>query len=241
MKKLFNINLDVLKLIALLSMTIDHIGHILFPEEISYRIIGRLSFPLFAFLITTHLVQKNLFKKYIYRILFFGIISSILITPFKAYFYESFTLNILWSFFLSISALMMIEKIWQEKTIKYFKYIMTFFVILIGGYLALLTDYETAGFIYTLSLYGFLKTKNKYILASCLVFAFMINFSGYNFNLPLALCYAMTGFLTTIFLLLQKQPPHQPQVRFLKPWWLFYLYFPIHIVVLFILKIRYFM
>lgn len=35
-------------LIASLSMLIDHIGYIFFPQEITWRIIGRLAFPLFA-------------------------------------------------------------------------------------------------------------------------------------------------------------------------------------------------
>ena len=32
-------------------MGIDHVGAILFPEQIAFRIIGRLAFPIFAFLI----------------------------------------------------------------------------------------------------------------------------------------------------------------------------------------------
>ena len=40
-----------LKLIALLSMTVDHIGHILYPQIGILRIIGRLSLPIFAYMI----------------------------------------------------------------------------------------------------------------------------------------------------------------------------------------------
>ena len=40
-----------LKLIAALTMLADHIGIILFPDIIILRIIGRISFPLYAFLI----------------------------------------------------------------------------------------------------------------------------------------------------------------------------------------------
>lgn len=42
---------NVLKIIAAVCMLIDHIGYILFPDVIALRIIGRLSFPLFAFMI----------------------------------------------------------------------------------------------------------------------------------------------------------------------------------------------
>lgn len=41
-----------LKLLAALLMLIDHIGVILFPDVIAFRIIGRLSFPIFAFMIS---------------------------------------------------------------------------------------------------------------------------------------------------------------------------------------------
>lgn len=40
-----------LKIIALLTMTADHIGHILYPDVGILRIIGRLSLPIFAFMI----------------------------------------------------------------------------------------------------------------------------------------------------------------------------------------------
>jgi len=40
-----------LKLIALVTMTVDHIGHILYPQIGILRIIGRLSLPLFAYMI----------------------------------------------------------------------------------------------------------------------------------------------------------------------------------------------
>lgn len=40
-----------LKLIALVSMTIDHLGYFLFPDLRFLRIIGRIAFPIFAFMI----------------------------------------------------------------------------------------------------------------------------------------------------------------------------------------------
>lgn len=42
---------NVLKLIGALSMVLDHVGVILFPEMEIFRILGRLAFPLFAFMI----------------------------------------------------------------------------------------------------------------------------------------------------------------------------------------------
>lgn len=50
MKKI-GLNINQLKLIAAVSMLIDHVGYILFPFFDIFRIIGRLAFPIFAFCI----------------------------------------------------------------------------------------------------------------------------------------------------------------------------------------------
>lgn len=40
-----------LKLLALITMTVDHVGQVLLPQYPILRIIGRLSFPIYAFMI----------------------------------------------------------------------------------------------------------------------------------------------------------------------------------------------
>ena len=42
---------NALKIIACLFMTIDHMGMVLFPQYIIFRILGRIAMPIFAFLI----------------------------------------------------------------------------------------------------------------------------------------------------------------------------------------------
>ena len=42
---------NTLKIIAATSMTLDHIGLIFFPSMMIFRILGRLAFPIFAFMI----------------------------------------------------------------------------------------------------------------------------------------------------------------------------------------------
>lgn len=44
-----------IQFIAALTMLIDHIGMVFFPSVIGFRAIGRLSFPLFAFLSLIHI------------------------------------------------------------------------------------------------------------------------------------------------------------------------------------------
>ena len=73
----------VLKIIAIITMFIDHIGYIFSNGKISYfNYIGRLAFPIFAFQISEgYLHTKNL-KKYFLRLFLFALISQI---PFMLY------------------------------------------------------------------------------------------------------------------------------------------------------------
>ena len=47
----FGLTGNQLKLIALVTMTIDHVGLLLLPQLVILRIIGRLSMPLYAYMI----------------------------------------------------------------------------------------------------------------------------------------------------------------------------------------------
>ena len=56
-----------LKLIALFSMTCDHIGLQLFPDVLILRIIGRLALPIFAYMIAEGCRYTRNRKKYLLR------------------------------------------------------------------------------------------------------------------------------------------------------------------------------
>ena len=47
-----NLDTDLLKLIAIAAMLIDHIGGAFFPEVGVFRWIGRLAFPIFCYCLT---------------------------------------------------------------------------------------------------------------------------------------------------------------------------------------------
>ncbi len=65
-----------LKIIAIVSMFIDHIGSVIFPEIVVLRIIGRIAFPIFAFLIVEGYFHTRDVKKYMQRLFIFGVISE---------------------------------------------------------------------------------------------------------------------------------------------------------------------
>ena len=62
--------------LAAILMVVDHIGAIFFPQQIAFRLIGRLSFPLFAFGIAQGVTYTANFQKYIFRILFAAVLSQ---------------------------------------------------------------------------------------------------------------------------------------------------------------------
>lgn len=66
----------MLKLTAVLLMLIDHIGASLYPEIFWLRLIGRLSFPIFAFLIAQGAKKTRDISKYQNRLLIFSIVSQ---------------------------------------------------------------------------------------------------------------------------------------------------------------------
>ena len=53
-----------LKLFAVIVMTIDHIGHILFPGVMWLRIIGRLAYPIFAYMIAEGCTHTRSMPRY---------------------------------------------------------------------------------------------------------------------------------------------------------------------------------
>jgi len=51
MESTLSLNQNQLKIIALITMTVDHIGMLLFPDVLLFRIIGRVAFPIYAYMI----------------------------------------------------------------------------------------------------------------------------------------------------------------------------------------------
>ncbi len=58
-------------------MTIDHIGAVLFPEVEVLRLIGRFSFPLFAYLLILGLENTRNVRNYFIRLFIFALISQV--------------------------------------------------------------------------------------------------------------------------------------------------------------------
>jgi hypothetical protein len=87
----------MIEIIAYLTMFIDHIGLAIYPGEISFRIIGRIAFPLFVYMFVIGIENTKNIKKYKERLWIISIISTI---PYYLLI-SQVNLNICFSFLIS--------------------------------------------------------------------------------------------------------------------------------------------
>jgi len=73
----FDFGRELLKWIAIITMTVDHVGLILYPEFTVLRSIGRLSFPLFAYLLILGMENTRNIRNYFTRLFIFALISQV--------------------------------------------------------------------------------------------------------------------------------------------------------------------
>ena len=69
-----NLDTDLLKLIAIAAMLIDHIGGAFFQEVGAFRWIGRVAFPIFCYCMTVGLLYTRDVKRYLGRLAVFALI-----------------------------------------------------------------------------------------------------------------------------------------------------------------------
>lgn len=108
-------NRNVLKIIALITMIIDHVGKVFFDGIEIFRIIGRLALPIFAFFVAEGFYYTKNRKKYVLTMLAFTLISWLpFCLAFDLPFYKS---NIIGIFLLSILGMYLFEKLRQNKKV----------------------------------------------------------------------------------------------------------------------------
>lgn len=227
LSKLKVINGSVLKLIAFVSMVIDHVGVSFFPGEEGFRIIGRLAFPLFCFLIVQGYLHSHNIIRYAIRLLVFAIISEVFFD--WALFGQPFYLPRQNVFFTLLIGLVTIFAV--DSVLKIERYVLAFVFALIGMGLAQLIrcDYGFKGILIILVFYlmsmckSFLKTGNWAILFLVLTFI-LINFNGTQTFAVLA--------LIPIYFYNGKRGLSGKALKYL-----FYAGYPLHLCIILIIKI----
>ena len=101
-----------LKLIAMITMTCDHVGVQIFPQCLWLRILGRLAMPIYAYMIAEGCRHTRDRKKYLLRLFGMGTLCQIVYFVAMKSLYQC----ILITFSLSVILIWLIDLAEQEKT-----------------------------------------------------------------------------------------------------------------------------
>lgn len=239
---------QALKIIALVTMIIDHIGAIFFPELIFLRYIGRISFPLYAFLISEGVAHTSSKQNYALRLLGFALLSEI---PYDLAFYGTLyypdSQNVIFELFMGMITLWSLDSALKKKKYLY---------LLLVPIFALLS--EILGFSY--GVYGISLMVVFYLLrkipilsgisGAIVTFLFngityyylfgpgtlfstgilSLNSTGYCSILTLNYT-QLWAMLATLFIVFYNGKEDKNSLK-----WLFYAAYPLHLILLWVLK-----
>lgn len=134
---------NVLKMIALITMTIDHVGLMLLPDYEWMRAVGRIAFPIFAFMIAEGCRYTRDRKRYLSQIAILGIGMQIVFFVVSGSLYQSVFI----SFTLAIILIYMIDRARNKQQILEWIYVVVtvlaiIFLCLILPKILYETDYD---------------------------------------------------------------------------------------------------
>ena len=205
----------LMKWIAVLTMITDHVGRMFFPDVHIFNIIGRIAFPLFAFLLVEGFVHTGNLKKYMLRMFIFACISEI---PYDLAMQETWLefsrQNTIWTLTLGLLMLALCRKyqysVWAVAGIA---------VVCCAAAALLRFDYGAGGIVLILILY-FLRDRQwlKYLAMLGLS---VLWFGGTE----------IAAMISIIFMLAYNGK-HGKNMKYM-----FYWFYPVHLVVLFFIKI----
>lgn len=226
-----NLDTNFIKLVAIISMTIDHIGAVFFPQYPVFRWIGRIAFPLFCYCLTVGMLYTHSIKNYLLRLSAFALISQ----PFWILAFNSddimgniFNLNIFFTLVVSLLAAWgFIEKKWW---------------LFIGSILLLCFvnfDYSITGLVLIMIFYLCRSHPQIGLLLFTLTYLPSL-FSSPEDPLALHLGGLSIGFEIFCLFALPFIYIHtnvHPKI----PKWFFYIYYPAHLLVIYLVKLFFFM
>lgn len=215
-----NMNVFLLKTLALTSMIIDHYGAIFHGGIDIYRIIGRLAFPIYAFLLVEGYSHTGNVKKYGTRLLIFALISEV---PFDLAFYKGISLshqNIFFTLFIGLLTMYFLDNQAKYKLNTSIIWLLALFSAMI-----LSVDYSFIGIIYILAFYYTqnLKTPQRIFASGAIIF--IVNLLTYSFTQQ----YALLS-LPLIFLYNGKLGPSNKFLQIL-----FYIAYPLHLLIFYLI------
>ena len=222
-----NLDTDFIKIIAVVSMTIDHIGGAFFPQYPAFRWIGRIAFPLFCYCLTVGMMYTGDIKKYLFRLGAFAVISQ----PFWILAFNSdditgniFNLNIFFTLIVSLLGA------WGFKERKWWLFILALILLNVINF-----DYAMTGLILILIFY--LCRNKPWLGAAVYTLTYLPALNG-NMADPLALKIGGHAIGFEIFALLALPFIYIQTNSGLKiSKWFFYIYYPAHLFAIYLIGI----
>ena len=226
-----------LKIVALITMFLDHISYPLFGGYSYLNLAGRIAFPIFAFQISEGVIHTKNIKKYMFRLGIFAIISQIpyQLFHFKFINHNDISLNVFFTLFLGLISICIYDyiknvfsniknnKLHLDKIIGI---ILAFLVAYIAELLH--TDYGFWGVIIVFMFYFFKENKLAMIISfiTLCIIKYGYRLIVYGFNIPTLLLGIFTA-SSIIFISLYKGK----QGKKIK--YLLYFFYPIHLLLLY--------
>ncbi len=222
----------ILKIIAMAAMLADHMGAILYPEAEILRVIGRIAFPVFVFLMVEGFYHTGNIRRYELRLLLFAAVSEI---PFDLAFswraLEFTYQNIFFTLFLGLLMLDLMQRARKRVSVSagWGAEIGILIVFMAAAYF-LRTDYGAGGVLFV---YIFYRLRGKLLWLALALFAVSYVFFGWTecpavlAMIPLFLYNGQRGFGKNGVYGGAGRGAAAAAVKYL-----FYLFYPLHLLIL---------
>lgn len=213
----------VIKIIACFTMILDHIKYAI-PSTNNFITVylGRLAFPLFAFLISEGFTHTSDLKKYYKRLLIFGVISQIPFMLFRTLVGEWKLLNIMFTLLLGLVCI----TIYEKESRKWISIPAIIIIVILGDLINV--DYSWFG-VLTVFLIHLLKNKKLLlvILYFPITFIFYYTLIGTAIFKLEYLLYVICTIISLIFVILYNGKQGKKMKNF------FYWFYPIHMLIVY--------
>ena len=223
----------LLKIIACFTMLLCHIPFVYPQYSVPLMYIGKISFPLYAFLISEGYVHTRNFSKYLTRLIVFGVISQI--PAYLLFVGKSFNglyLNIFFTLALGLLGIRIYDKIKS----KYISIPLTILLAVIAELLKF--DYGAFGVLMIVCFYVFKKNKLNMVLSQMFLMfiLYMKKMSYYTFslfNLQYILFQLLFSVISLAIILTYngKKGKSSGKIKLM-----FYFFYPVHLIILDLLK-----
>lgn len=212
-----------LKLIACITMLLDHVGAALFPIT-ALRLIGRLSFPIYCFLLAEGVRHTRNPKKYLLRLGIGAILAEI---PYDLLFFGRIGLqgqNVMVTLFLGAVMLILLQQLRKPL----YKFVLILFFGVAAEFLQ--CDYGSRGIV-LMGLFYLTDQVSVHLLGLVLV---SFASQGYLrlFGIPIPVQLFSVFALLPIYFYSGEKHRYSKILQ-----WSFYLFYPAHLLALFLLKI----